>query len=414
MYNRKSFFQYIFSVRNEANHKIITIFGFNFKFNRKNTFKLYKDLPVISNKIVFSNTNGKRGYGCNPKYIAEELIRQNLDYELVWLVDKKSKQVNFSEFPKQIKLVHYKSKDALKELATAKFWVDNQAKYQHVNKGLEKKDEQIYIQTWHGSMGIKKVGDDTKTFSGKITFEKEAKMIDYLISNSCYETEVFKRRFWNNGKILRFGHARNDIFFMPKEELQKIQHKIYELYNIKKDTKILIYAPTFRHGRPGYNDCYALDYFRILETCEKKYNCNFVIFTRLHHEMKNLNIPKSDKIIDVTRYGDIQELMSVSEIMISDYSSCMFDFMLSKRPCFIFASDLDYYNKTQGFYYPLETTPFPIAKNNDELISNILNFNETAYISSVEKFLAEKGCAENGLASKRVVKLICDEGVVNL
>ena len=403
----KRFLQCIFSIKNQDTKKICTILGINFCYDMTKEFEPYKMLPVQNNKIVFCNSKGKRGYGCNPKYIAEEIIKRRLPYELVWLVDKHSKNIDFSEFPSQIRLVDFRSKEALKELATAKVWIDNQAKIYHTKKGLNKKKEQLYIQTWHGSLGIKKIGQDSSVdISNKyrdITI-RETSFIDYLLSNSKLEDRVYAHRF-PNVNILKIGHTRNDVFYKTQEETLDIKNKVCKLYNIDTDTKIILYAPTFRNNLKN-NDCYDIDYLRILNTFEKKYNCNFVICTRLHHEMKNLNLPKSDKIIDVTKYGDIQELMLVSDFMLSDYSSGMFDFMLSGKPCFIFARDLEEYANTQGFYYPLESTPFPIALDNDMLIENILNFNDKEYKNKVEVFLKEKGCVENGHASEKVVNLI--------
>ena len=122
--------------------------------------------------------------------------------------------------------------------------------------------------------------------------------------------------------------------------------------------------------------------------------------------LTNLLIPQSDSIIDVTMYQDIQELLASADIAITDYSSCIFDFMLTKKPGFIYATDIEEYNTERGFYYPLEETPFPIARNNEELIQNILNFDNEKYQQKVEKFLKDKGCIEDGHASERVVELI--------
>ena len=98
--------------------------------------------------------------------------------------------------------------------------------------------------------------------------------------------------------------------------------------------------------------------------------------------------------------------MVYSDIMISDYSSCIFDYMLSKKPAFIYASDIEKYNNERGFFYPLETTPFPIITNNNELSEKILGFDYNIYKKNVEEFLKEKGCIDDGRSSERVVDLI--------
>ena len=410
----KHFLNWIFSVKNEGTKKSFTILGLNFCYDMTKNFEHYKNLPVQNNKIVFCNAKGKRGYGCNPKYIAEEMLnRGENSFELVWLVDKNSREIDFSEFPPQVRLVDYKSKKALKELATAKVWVDNQAKLYHVKKGLCKKKDQIYIQTWHGSLGIKKIGlDSAVDISNQYIdlTQKDLSFVDYLLSNSDVDDMVFEHRFPNRN-ILHIGHPRNDVFFKSNEQIAEIKNKIFKLYNVEPGAKIILFAPTFRSSLKN-NDCYDIDYLNILNTFERKYNCKFVIFTRLHHEMTNLHIPKSRNIVDVTKYGDIQELMLVSDFMISDYSSCMFDFMLSRKPCFIFAKDLKEYEINPGFYYPLESTPFPIAVDNDTLNKNILNFDEKEYKDKVEEFLENKRCVENGHASEKVVDLL--EKIINV
>ena len=400
----KHLIENMFSIKNSNSNKVVTILGFRFVIDMSNEFNKFKNLPIKKNKIVFSSSKGKRGYNCNPKYIAEEILKQKLPYELVWLVNKNDKEIDYSEFPKNIRLVDYRSKNALKELATAKVWVDNQAKLYHTERGLTKKKGQIYIQTWHGAMGIKKIGENSTVDASNTKVydaHKEATLIDYLTSNSLFETNIFKMRFWNNGKILEIGHPRNDIFFT---ENPKIKQKVFQYLGLKDDCKIILYAPTFRN-KSDVNP-YDMDYLRIVDEIEKLYNCKAVMLTRLHHEMKNLDIPKSDKIIDVTKYGDIQELMYAADFMISDYSSCIFDFMLSKKPCFIYARDIKHYSETQGFYYPLETTPFPIARSNDEFISNLHKFDYESYKTAVNKFLKENKCCENGTATKEVVELI--------
>ena len=94
--------------------------------------------------------------------------------------------------------------------------------------------------------------------------------------------------------------------------------------------------------------------------------------------------------------------------MITDYSSCLFDFVLTRRPGFIFATDVDEYNQERGFYYPLESTPFPIATNNAELMQNVKHFNDESYQEKITQFLIDRGCMEDGHASERVADLIAE------
>ncbi len=372
----------------------------------KNFYKFlpFKFFPIDNRKIVFANYNGL-GYGCNPKYIAEELLAQNTNYKLIWLanLDKHS-----YKFPKEIKCVEMKSLRGLYELFTAKLWVDNYHKVSMLEKSLNKRKGQYFIQTWHGSFGIKKIeGDFHALKSNKGWYQnalKNAELQDFLISNSQFEDDVYKSAFWNKGKILRLGHPRNDIFFRKNE---KLKQKIFNILGIDLDDKILIYVPTYRQGCALNN--YNIDFDALKQVLEQKFGGKWKIVIRLHRNIKlRIDFNNKNFLIDATEYDDVQELLAVSDAAITDYSSCIFDFMLSKKPAFIYANDITKYNNERGFYYPLEETPFSIAKNNVELINNIKNFSSKSYIDSVDKFLEQKLSVEDGHASLRVVQLIND------
>ena len=116
-----------------------------------------EELPVVPQKVVFDNYMGK-GYGCNGKYVTQELLKQTDDLDIVWIVQNADTQK--TKFPDRVRLVEYGSKDAMKEYATAGIWVQNYQLVHYLNQGLLKKPEQTYIQMWHGSFGIKKIEND--------------------------------------------------------------------------------------------------------------------------------------------------------------------------------------------------------------------------------------------------------------
>ena len=399
-----SFTQKLFSIYNEDKYKIIRLFGLKFKIDFLTPYikKIRKKFGINKNKIVFVNYLGS-GYGCNPKYITEELLNRKLPYEIVWLSN-----VPTSTFPNGVRVVPYKNKKALFELLTSKVWVDNYHKNYHIKRGLDKLPEQKYIQTWHGSLGIKKieksVGCLTRDAKWLECAELNSKITDYWISNSAFEDNVYKEAFWDVKNILQFGHPRNDIFFRDNEDIVK---KVKKTYGIPKDTKILLYAPTFREDENI--SCYDIDFETIKKVLSNKFGGSWTVLVRLHSRLeesfKEYFKDKKD-IINATNYPDMQELLAAADVGITDYSSWMFDYMLSKKPVFIYAEDIEKYNTERGFYYQIETTPFPIARNNEELAKNIENFDNKKYIKEVNKFLKEKGCMEDGHASERVVDLI--------
>lgn len=402
--------EYIFSITNSGTDKLIMFLGIPIRIDQSKYYReICETLPVQKDKIVFENFNGN-SYGCNPKYIAEEIIRRNLPYDLVWLVRSVTKEKEKNVFPEQIRLVGYGSKQALKELASAKIWIDNQRKNYFLKKGLRKKEGQYYIQTWHGSLGIKKLDADVDAFVGELKQEwvnrskLDSSMMDYLLTDSEFENKIFRRALWFNNEIKEFGHPRNDIFF---KDSTKIKQKVRDFYNIPEDKKILLYVPSFRDS--GNIDCYDLEYEKILKAMEDRFGGDWICLARLHPRTKKYDkelIMESDKLIDACFYPDIQELLVSSDVAITDYSSCIFDFMLSRKPAFVFATDIKDFNNDRGFYYPLEATPFPIAVNNKELVENVLKFDDEKYQKDITNFLEDKGCMEDGHASERVVDLI--------
>lgn len=399
-----SFLESIFSLTNVKYEKQLCILGLKFKFPRKfNYVGPYDDLPVQNNKIVFRTNSG--AYTCNPKYIAEEIIRQNLPYELVWVVNKNIlKYIN--DYPKNIRLVMQGTNDDIKEYSTAKVWVDNERRTYYTKNMFLKRKEQVYIQTFHGSLGIKKTGIERNDFNKDILkiLQIDSEQIDYLTSNSSWVSSFFKSMFFGYGNILECGHPRNDIFFIDNS---KTKEKVYEYFNIPREKKIVIYAPTLREDRDM--NCYTLDFERLLTTLGDKFGGDWVLLARLHPFLVNLKdkFPlDGDNVIDATDYSDMQELLVSSDVLITDYSSCIYDFMLSGRPAFTYATDVDKYDNDRGLYYSLTTTPFPIATNNDEMTKVISEFDDEMYQIQVKKFLKDKGCIDDGMASKRVVELI--------
>lgn len=354
---------------------------------------------IRKNKIVFSNFVGL-GYGCNPKYIAQYILEQNLPFELVWLVDN-LKCKNKELIPSKIKPVEINSFQALKELSTATVWIDN------CRKGIYplKKKNQIYIQTWHGTFPTKKIEKDASSLPSvyqKLAI-KDSKMIDVLISGSQIKTETYKNNFYYDGEILNIGQPRDDIFF-DENKIAECNTKIRKFYNLPENSKIILYAPTFRQD---YSlEPYKFDYQTIKLCFEEKFNCECSFVVRLHPNMitlaDKLEIP--DWAVNGTIYPDMQELLCASNYIISDYSSTL-DFSLFYKPIFLFCTDYESYKRNErDFYIPLDELPFAIAQTNTELCENIKSFDEVDYKQRLSIAYKKYGLFDDGHASERVVQ----------
>lgn len=372
--------------------------------------KLYDHEKICPNKIVFDNYMGN-GYGCNPKYVLKCILEMPQErtegLDLVWIT--KTPELLRPMLPARVRIVLYDSEQAFYEYATAKLWVKNFQMVHLLNQGLLKKKEQIYIQMWHGSFGIKKIEGDCGYLNADKAWlalaKKNAAYTDFWISNSRFESDVYKNAFWGAGKILEYGHPRNDLFF-EQDQLQ-YKRKVQETYGIAPEKKLFFYMPTFRDQDHGLLQ--PLPYERIAEELGSRFGGEWVCLVRLHPRRvspKQIEALKEQSVMDATMYPDVQELLAAADAMVTDYSSAIFDFLLTKRPGFILAEDYDAYEQIRGFYYPLTDTPFPLAKTNEELLEQIGTFDEESYRQKIDAFLKEKGSVEDGNASKRVAELI--------
>lgn len=366
----------------------------------------YASHPIVPNKIVFDNYMGK-GFGCNPRYVAEKLMEKYPgQFDIVWVIS--NKDAKNAVFPEGIRTVPYNTPESRREYATAKVWVSNYHKISYIRKGMFKKRGQYFIQLWHGSLGIKKIENDAAVLIRDNDWlrmaKKSSRMVDYWISNSKFESDVYHRAFWDVKNILEYGHPRNDCLVIPSGKQRNLVGKFFSL---NQKQKICFYAPTFREN---YSlECYQIDFEALKASLEKRFGGDWVILVRLHPRMRKYSsrvMPDVPYVMDATYYTDIQDLVAAADCMITDYSSCLFDFVLTRRPGFIFATDVEAYNQERGFYYPLESTPFPIAADNKELMKNVERFDEEQYQENVEQFLIDRGCMEDGHASERVADLI--------
>lgn len=357
-----------------------------------------KCLPVKKNKIIFNNFNGK-GYGDNPKYIAEELLKRRNNLDLVWMVNDLNEV-----FPKGIRKVLASSKKASCELATSRIIICN------VKNALsfKKKKNQFYIQTWHGSFGLKYIEKDAKDKLPqnylKVTIA-DSKNIDLMLSSSNWQTEEYKRAFWYDGEILEKGFPRNDILFnISKKRIEQIKRDL----NIPFNKKILLYGPTFRDN--SSLRAYNIDLKTIKEELEFKTKEEWVVLVRLHPNMHSyVNLFNGLFFIDVTSFPDGQEILAISDMLITDYSSNMIDFILMDRPVFLYASDIEEYKKERGLKPVYFKLPFALSQNNQELIDAIREFDKELYLKKLYEFRENYHSFDDGHSSMHIVNYIIDK-----
>ena len=386
-------------------------FEINELIGRFARFLLRYMIPVQDNKILFHTQEDK--YCCNQKYLCEEFRKRNLGdkLDLVYVIPKKGGRGNV---PEDVRVVPRGKYEYFREMFSAKYIFTNSILYK--NNAFRLKKNQVLFQTWHGSLGIKRF--DRNSYKGSIRWVWGAiatgKMTKYCISNSTFEEDVYRDSYWPKTPCLRYGHPRNDIMFDNfVEHRASIKEKFLLDYEQSYNTHFILYAPTFRDSKNF--DCYNIDIEGILNAAKERFGGEWKMLLRYHMSVRKvykkrdqLRAGHNDMVIDVTGYPDMQELMTIADIAITDYSSWIYDFVLQRRPGFIFATDIELYNNERGFCYPLEATPFAIATNNEQLVQNILAFDENTYLEKVETFLEDKGCIEDGHASERTVDKVLE------
>ena len=358
--------------------------------------KVFWIFPIANNKVIFTSFIGKQR-SCNPLYIQKYLQEkyQN-EFKLIWVLREKDAGEKDSNTVRFLSLKHFYN------FCTAKVIVDNGGMPTY----MPKRRRQYVINTWHGGGAYKRsVGlDISKKYRVKLE-EYKGRNTDLVLS-SC---ETFSTKaipdivIGYSGEIMPCGCPRNDIFWSKNtDELKK---KIHSRFNIQDDALIVLFAPTFRGiSNPHEKFHQQIKWSNILQAVEKRFGRKAVAMFRAHNYMSQYDI---GSVIDATSYPDMQELLCAADILISDYSSTIWDFSLMKRPCFLYCPDLDYYlNEDRGVYVPIETWPGILCRTNEELEQAILNFDAETYAEKVEKYHQDMGSYETGHACEQVCKRI--------
>ena len=362
---------------------------------------VFRIFPIKNNRILFLAFPSLT-YMCNPKYIQQYLEENSkTEIEYIWIVRK----LGNKKIPQNIKQIKYLSLKYFYYLCTSKVIINNAAllPYLAIRKGM------YTIYTWHGGGAYKKAELDMPIAMNQ-WFKKRTVLgkndVSYYLSSCNKFLEIqSKATHVDSNKFLKTGLPRNDILFSKTKNFM-YNHKFKYKYKIDKKTIIILYAPTWRENKINSYAEFIQNYNLFIENIKRKNNKNYIVIFRFHPMYKINNL--DDKFIDVSDYPDMQELLCAADILITDYSSCMWDFSLMYKPCFIYATDIDQYKQERDFYTPMSEWPFPIATNTDELINNIVNFDEKEYVEKVKKHHQALGSYEDGHACERVCKLIED------
>lgn len=375
--------------------------------------------PVRRKRIVFSSFTGK-SYSCNPRAIYEYLLTHYGDkFEYVWLFDFKTEPIIPDIVRKHAKCVQTDSYKSKYYKATSGFWIFN-----HRNTSFfHKRKKQFYIQTWHADLGLKPV-DKLLMTEAELLYGYgkkcllDSSMLDVFLVGSEWGYNYGRRAFFfEDGEFLKIGSPRNDILFADKKIQEQLTKKVKKKFNIGEDVKMCLYAPTFREDSFEVVDLISSDeaYLRkLIECLHNRFGGNWILLTKFHpatlNKIASLDRTPNASVVDASFYPDMADLLVACDVLISDYSSCLFDFGYTGKPCWFLFEDLDEYLKNiKKFVINIDQIGFPIAYSKKELLDEIIGFDENEYRERVKRMYEEFGSVECGKASELISERIVQE-----
>lgn len=356
---------------------------------------------IEDNKIVFVAHSGKQ-LDCNPFAIFESLLHSQIGKSLkfVWLVKSELLERCRTLYADKtnVRFVDYDTHQAQEEVKTCSVFINNQLMIKYYNEGVRKQAGQLFINTWHGSFGLKKIPvRDSLDVVHKSCFE-----FDYFLANSEFESKVYKESFGKAVVPILTGHPRNDILF-SKDGISDIKSSL----KIDSDEKIVLWMPSARDAFDA--STFSVNEEEILANLSKKFSGKWKLLYRFHrNNIEDYNVCNFKNAIDVSKYPSLNDLLRSADVLITDYSSVICDFILMGKPAFIYAPDYEQFVRFNPLYWDLEELPFGCAKDMSSLCYNIHKFDESVYCKGVQKWLDKVGCIEDGKATQRITQIILD------
>ena len=356
---------------------------------------------IKQNKIIFFMYM----HGAHEKAITNKLLQYRSDLDIVWVVSKQR-----MDAPPGVRVVTTDNMfDCKYEAASARIWVTG---LELLDDYFQKRNEQQYIQVKHwSSLTMKLFGPkcSEKVVSAEEykniikAYDRNNKKMDVVLTGSQFDEESCRKGWGYSGPFIRVGSSRSDIMF--DNEIKKC---IYERMELKRTVHLAMYAPTFRWPLSEKQPFCDFDFERIHESLEKRFGGEWRIFLRLHplvaDQVSKLDIPSF--VIDVSDYDDSEELAAIADLTITDFSSIMFEPAYAHKPVFLYAPDKYEYENKHPLLLDYENLPFPTCVTNEELMREILKYDENVYKNGLKCFFEHYGVHEDGHASERAAMYI--------
>lgn len=347
--------------------------------------------PLKRNRIAIYSLK-QHGYSCNLKYLTEYLNRHHPGvFEILWIV----REEDLEALKKRgIPAVSLHSREHFRYRIQAGIVITNDEFY----PVFFKRPGQLYINTWHGAINYKKIG-----YAG-LAFTNPIQKLIYRMNNPCPDLFLSGSRSFTDTASGSFGFPR-EIFLeagLPRNDIlvtgdSGVKDRVKAALGIPPEKKVLLYAPTFRKG--GFGPGEGLDYARVCESLSRRFGGDWVVLLRQHYFVAERHENQAGTLIDVSGWEDMQELILAADCLISDYSSCMWDFLLTGRPVFVYAPDRKAYTaEDRSFFIPMERWPYAISTRMEELEECIRDFDPAAFAARADAHREAYGSFDRGRA----------------
>jgi CDP-glycerol glycerophosphotransferase len=357
----------------------------------------------LRDAVVYTSFGGRQ-YSDNPRLIHEELVRRGLPLEHLWVVRDARCRV-----PETADVVRASSREHYEALARARFVVDND----HFPDWFERRPDQTCLQTWHGTP-LKQLGFDVSNLRNavrrfEVGWDRHVVNWQYVLSPNRFTTPILRRAYAIEGEMLETGYPRNDV--LAGAGLDARTREVRSRLGLPDGARVVLYAPTYRDDVRDSRGRFRLEPALDVERLRAAVDDDTILLFRKHHYCVDPVPATPDGFVrDVSDYPDGTELMLAADVLVTDYSSMMFDFANTGRPMLFFTYDLDAYrDEIRGFYFDFAAqAPGPLLRTNDELADALRDLDGVvaAHADRYREFSASFCELDDGHAAARVVDAV--------
>jgi CDP-glycerol glycerophosphotransferase len=354
----------------------------------------------LRDAVVYTSFGGRQ-CSDSPRAIHAELVRRGAPLEHLWVVSD-----GMAEVPKGATELRESSRAHYEALARARYVVTND----HFPDWFRRREDQVCVQTWHGTP-LKRLGFDVSAMQKTIRrfeshWDERVRNWQYVVSPNRFSTPILRRAYRIEGEMLETGYPRIDL--LAREGRDAAGLELRRRLGIPDGVRTVLYAPTYRDQVLDRRNRYRLDLHLDVKRLRAAVGGDTVILFRKHHYVVDPVPETADGFVrDVSAYPDGTELLLAADVLVTDYSSLMFDYANTGRPMLFFTYDLDLYrDEVRGFYFDfLERAPGPLLRTSDELGEALAGIDDVVarYADRYAAFVAQFCELDDGQAAARVV-----------